>query len=281
MTDELSRKRVRSSPSPDSDRYKKLREYFSSVSSTEEESTIMAEGNVPGSVEFLEDIDKMLTEKLGKMKSEIMDKLSEKFNVRLDKLETDMQEVQNDNKGLNDEVENLKDENCQLWSELTKMRKIIMTDQADLADLEQYSRKNNIRIFGLPDDQNPAQKDSKESVIKLIKDTLMITDVTIEHIEAAHRLPSNKPGPKPVIVRFRSRDQKSLVLKKRKELKGKGISIQDDIGKRTMLLMNRLKKDPKIKEVWFWNNKVFAKNLQGQIDRGWYGKPVGDMFTNG
>ena len=74
-----------------------------------------------------------------------------------------------------------------------KLGKIFM--QHD--DLEQYTRKFNLKIHGIPEknDENP-----EDIVLDLAK--LMEIDLTYDDIDIIHRLNKGQKSPRPIIVRF-------------------------------------------------------------------------------
>lgn len=87
---------------------------------------------------------------------------------------------------------------------------------------EQYSRKNNIRIYGL--EENP-DKNPQEKIIGLAREELgvEIKEEEIE-IEIAHRIGQTRRSqnkPRAVIIKFLSNISKMQLLRKWKLLKGK------------------------------------------------------------
>ena len=89
--------------------------------------------------------------------------------------------------------------------------------RAELAQLQQYNRRNNIEIAGIPN--NIKDESLEKKVIELCKDLGVV--VEDRDIEAVHRLPSNRDSnlPKRTIVRFVNRKNCERLLRKRKSLK--------------------------------------------------------------
>ena len=124
----------------------------------------------------------------------------------------------------------------------------------ELNDFEQYGRNNSIRIYNLAIKNN----DSTSTVLKLLKDKLEI-QLSASDIVAAHPLPQNfsssnrdpRPPP-PIIVKFLKNTTKGLVIQNRRKLKGNTskISIHEDLTRKNMLLLNRVKRDDRISAVW-------------------------------
>ncbi len=124
----------------------------------------------------------------------------------------------------------------------------------------QYSRRNNIRIFGLKKGPHP-HEDCPESVCDFLNKNL---DMNLEKkdIGAAHRLPRKVNGassePDPVIVRFNDRATRDNVIRNRRNLRDKSVKIKDDLTQANSGLLNRAFNHPQIEYAYFFNGKVFA-----------------------
>ncbi|KAK3741202.1 hypothetical protein QZH41_009453 [Actinostola sp. cb2023] len=86
---------------------------------------------------------------------------------------------------------------------------------AGLHELEMYSRKHNLEIHGVPEDND---EDLDEVVIKLAE--IVGVEADEDDIDIVHRLPSRSKGPRPVIVKFRSHKVKSQLYMARRNLRG-------------------------------------------------------------
>lgn len=150
-----------------------------------------------------------------------------------------------------------------------------------LYDLEVYSRIDNLVVHGIPENyaetvtdgvtQNNVEYNSNAEVqfIKFCNDKLNIT-VSKSDISTAHRLPrkSGSSGPKPLIVRFTNRRIRSLILKKKRQLKSdtsgryfinEHLSPEaNDIFEAT----RNLYKSKKIASTWTFNGHVYLKRLE-------------------
>lgn len=76
----------------------------------------------------------------------------------------------------------------------------------------QYQRRNNLEIAGIPN--NVKDDDLEDKAIQIFKK--MNVDVAKENVEACHRLPAKDGKNKKVIVRFNNRKFASQVLKNKK-----------------------------------------------------------------
>ena len=124
----------------------------------------------------------------------------------------------------------------------------------ELNDFEQYGVNNSIRIYNLAIKNN----DSTSTVLKLLIDKLEI-QLSASDIVAAHPLPqsissSNRDPrpPPPILVKKIMSTTKGLVIQNRRELKGNTskISIHEDLTRKNMLLLNRVKRDDRISAAW-------------------------------
>ena len=132
------------------------------------------------------------------------------------------------------------------------IRKEIVDIKIQVNDLEQYGRRSNIRIFGISIHEN---ENCAEKVVAVLKDKLNYHELTVSDIENAHPLPTKSASAdqnaKPaVIVRMKSRQVKEAILKKRRALKGTGITISEDLTTLNVLLLNRLRNDSRVVDSW-------------------------------
>ena len=104
--------------------------------------------------------------------------------------------------------------------------------------------------------------------------TKLQTEIAEEDIEIAHILPSgtknNDPsshttaatsrqeGPPPIIVKFRSREVRDAVLRKRRALKGTRYTVVEDLTALNSRTLTRVSKDPNVASAWTWNGKITA-----------------------
>ena len=108
-----------------------------------------------------------------------------------------------------------------------------------LIDLENRSRRNNLRIDGVPESQNETWKDCQEKIKTLFTNELKLKDKI--NIERAHRTgKSTSEKPKTIVIKLLSYQDKTLILKNAKRLRGSGIYINEDFAKETVEKRKRL-----------------------------------------
>ena len=109
---------------------------------------------------------------------------------------------------------------------------------------EQYSRKDSIRMHGIPLAKDETNHQLENTVLEVIN--LLDVNVGREDISITHRLKETKKGDHPIIVKFCSRRAKDLVYTNKKKLKDidgkKELYISEDLTRlrfRTLLLAKK------------------------------------------
>lgn len=157
-----------------------------------------------------------------------------------------------------------------LEAELSKIVKKYEVKIAELEDklqdtndkldgLEQYSRRNNLRIYGIPEN---AGENTADLVISVCKQYLNI-DIGIDEVDCSHRLGKAENGPKPIIIKFCRRSVKQLVYRNKKKLKGSKIVIREDLTQKRISLLKEVQKKFGIKTVWTSEGNIFVKSKDG------------------
>lgn len=179
------------------------------------------------------------------------DVLSSKHDDILKSLETQGQQL----KKLEKKVSDLE---VQL---LTKDSRISQLE-LEVENLEQYSRKNNIEIHGVPAREN----EDLMQVVASIAQKLSLPVPTTEQIEAVHRIKAKSNLAPPILVRFFRRDVRDSWLGKRTVLKSEKIFINENLTARVKKLLWLSKccaKEKAYKFVWARNGRVYARKLEG------------------
>lgn len=99
----------------------------------------------------------------------------------------------------------------------------------------------------------------KGKFIKILKNTINL-DCEQRYIIAIHRIPWKVKGkPRSIIVKLSSSELKTSILRKKSEIFQKDMKIFDDITARNGGLINRLRSNPKVESVCFFNCSFYAK----------------------
>jgi hypothetical protein len=157
-----------------------------------------------------------------------------------------------------DPIMNIREE---LFSCLEKQR---LETKYALDSIEQYSRRENIKINGVKEDEG-------EDLIKKITKIAEDIDVQINYadISTIHRMGKRSQGkPRPVICRFVARHKKEELIKNRKKLKDfpeyKGVVyINDDLTPLRYKIMSYAKSLPNVKQTNAHNGKIYCTKTDG------------------
>ena len=199
-----------------------------------------------------------------------------RFNIKIDEIflklkdqEKKLEDLINSQKFIDNEFENLKQcyklnetlstkkkkRNCvsnerKLMPKRTRKNEEKMRD-----DWDQYHRRENLKFYGIPNNQNK----NTNYIIKAMAKKLNI-DLKDNDISTSHRLPKSSSNNHPIIIaRFTNRDAKNLIFQKRKKL----IGVRDyGIDGMTSLFINKnLTPRRKNYSPWLTKKKKLQQNI--------------------
>ena len=123
-------------------------------------------------------------------------------------------------KSLKNEIERTNRKAKRLEIENERLKKSVNLSLFKIDALEQYGRRENLRIHGIPESKNN-QDDGEEIVLKIAKS--LNVDLQPCEIQRAHRLgkktTNNISKPRPIIVRFISHKKRNKILFAKSNLK--------------------------------------------------------------
>ena len=179
------------------------------------------------------------------------------------------------------EVKYLRAELADRDATIVNLRGEIQRLREDHDALEQYGRRNNLRVSGIPEPNlQPDQiEDTTTAVVELANEVLKVhPPLQNSDIEVSHRLRKSRHArnnePRSIIVRFRSKNERFRVISKRKELKDYNatndskIFINEDlIAMRAKLFstVRALHKKRHFQQVWTYNGTIRVKDMQGVV----------------
>ena len=156
------------------------------------------------------------------------------------------------------EIEEPKAENSKLQVQIEKSAEAA---NGKINDLEQYGRRNNLTINGLPElfgDETAEM--TREKVIDKLNSVIADLNLRREDIDIVHRLGSkqNRKGrvttvpARQVIIKFNSRIKRNKVLKNRKLFKGTDIFVNENLTQINQLALAcvRRKMPDEVKQSW-------------------------------
>ena len=158
------------------------------------------------------------------------------------------------------------------------MRERLLAVEAEADRHEQYTRRPNIRIQGIP---QAGEGSTDDKVMELVNVTMaLVPPLQLDDIERSRRLgpPTDKEGrprTRPIIVRFRSERIRDTVYRARLKLKdhnrehpGNQIFINEDLTARRALLAyetRQMKKNRQINDCWTADGRIMVKDLKNNI----------------
>lgn len=177
-------------------------------------------------------LDKLAAKLANAVASKLEVKIEEKFNKLIGKLET-----------ANKRISSLEKENEELFNKIDK--------------LEQYTRRNSIRIFGVQESEN---ENLLENILDLFNKNMDLS-VTPQDVDRCHRTGSvsaNKKKPRALIVKFLSYQHRSAVLKNRSKLKGTKVVVKEDLTRNRVEVLKAASERFGRRNVWSYDGTIFV-----------------------
>lgn len=191
---------------------------------------------------------------------------------------------------LGTEVQELKRENQQLVKNNRELERRVIQLESDTDALEQYSRRNTVRISGLPE---VPSEDTDSAVLAIARE--LDVPLTPSDIDRSHRVGrvddsragSGRRRPRDIIVKFATYNAKQRLYVKRKNLREtasmNSIFINEDLTKkRSKLLYDArcLVRMKKLKSAYASDGKIFVRDnlerrhlIRGDTDLSEFGDP--------
>ena len=135
-------------------------------------------------------------------------------------------------------------------------------------DLEQYTRRNSVRIVGISEED---KEDCDSKVLDLVNETMSLAPrIELSDLDRVHRIGRKGNKDRPMIVKFTSYRQRSRVIKARSALKDvtPKIFINDDLTSKraTLLWKARMAKTAgRLKDCWSSDGRIVIKDMNDQI----------------
>ncbi|XP_057304910.1 uncharacterized protein LOC130641911 [Hydractinia symbiolongicarpus] len=104
-----------------------------------------------------------------------------------------------------------------------------------LREMEDRSRRNNLRIDGLAEHEKGSWEDCKQKVKNLLKQKLNLENIIIERIHRVRPM-TEKEGPRTIVAKLLNWEDKEAILMNAKKLKNTCIYIYEDFSAATRLI---------------------------------------------
>ncbi|CAC5419331.1 unnamed protein product [Mytilus coruscus] len=216
------------------------------------------------------DVEEVVTVIVKKLMNEFEITVQNKIDEKVEEVKNEMQEKLDvlaiENEDLKKQIQDIQYPNTTIIRDLNKTSRL--SKQADISSNynEQYSRKNNIKILNFPRKEH---QDLRKDFMEFVKTELNV-QLEDRDVVAIHRIPSQKVGPYPVIVKLFNSDVKRKIMRCRKELTSK-IKFVDNVTQRNMGLIKRLRETEEFESVWYYNCGIYGRTFSGlQLKFGLY-----------
>lgn len=146
-------------------------------------------------------------------------------------------------KNLTNEVSTFKKKLKEKDDKICKLEEYVETR---LDELEQYGRRNNLRIFGVPEKQD----ENTDDIVLDIASKIGV-DMDISYIDRCHRVGRKVPGAnRPIIVKFSGYAVRAEYFQKKKQLRGTKTTVREDLTVFRLKVLKEAVKCYGVKRVW-------------------------------
>ena len=172
-----------------------------------------------------------------------MDVVSEQLKSRITSLESTVSDLRTSLEFSQAEIVDLKNEvknydkiNREKTAALDDCKKRILELQQQVNYQDDYMRRPNLRISGVPERNGETWEQTAELVTKLCEENLQLPPVSIER---AHRVgKADSSTSRTIITRFEKFSDREAALRNARKLKGTGIYINEDLCPASQALKN-------------------------------------------
>ncbi|MCG8048797.1 MAG: hypothetical protein N0E48_24860 [Candidatus Thiodiazotropha endolucinida] len=253
-------KRVLASPEFPVDT-KKNKVYLSPLSETDSES--MAEMEVATGEAHVQSVLKLEADDI----AQISNALTEQLRAELSDMVKGI--VQGVLSGLNEKIQSIERENKALKNENKGLKSRIQKLETEIEGAEQYSRRNCLRISGIPE---TGGENTDDLILKMAGD--INADVSLQEIDRSHRVGRPRENkPRDIIVKLSTFRVRQRLFKSRTSLKTNGyagVFMNEDLTKFRSGLMftgRKLVKEKRILGAWSSNGTILFKDNEDNIHR--------------
>ncbi|KAK5645249.1 hypothetical protein RI129_006549 [Pyrocoelia pectoralis] len=196
-------------------------------------------------------ISKNILEKMDKQHSDFLRRLEEKFNTFSSQFTEQLLSVR---------------------TEVDTTKKQVSELEYKIDDLEQYTRRNNLRIFGVTEERN----ENKDVKLKQLFESKLGIKINTVDIDRSHRVGKNVgPRPRAIIVKFVSYRVRQQIFNNKKRLKGTEFTIKEDLTKNRSEVLAAASEKFGRQQVWSIDGRImvstggkkFAFTRRSEIDK--------------
>lgn len=121
--------------------------------------------------------------------------------------------------------------------------------------LEQYTRRNSLRVFGIKESMN---ENLEDKVLQFFKNQLN-EDIKMEQVDRMHRVGKFKNGgTRAIIIKFVSYQHRAIIFGRKRMLKGSGYLIKEDLTADRVKLLKSAETKFGRKNTWSKDGKIYV-----------------------
>ncbi|KAJ4439888.1 hypothetical protein ANN_08017 [Periplaneta americana] len=146
------------------------------------------------------------------------------MNLRVNELRKSVEFISSEFDSLREELAHTRHE---LYSTQEEMKRLVQENdhlKQEVSDLQQYTRRDNIMLFGVPE----IDEQSTYEAIDQISEVIGGSELVQHDVSVAHRIPSRPGKTRPIVIRFtksRSRDEWLQLFRNEAKNDGSGPGI--------------------------------------------------------
>ena len=180
----------------------------------------------------LEEMKKVFSEMFKSHEKSVLDILAANNKIQNDRLDILTKHIE-------DIKESLQFTENELNTKILKVEQNLENEttmiKEKLRDLEDRTRRNNLRIDGVNESVKETWDETEEKVMKILKNNLGITTaVKIERAHRAGKIRLNSKRPRTIVIKILDYKDKTNILRNTHKLKGTGIFINEDFSRETI-----------------------------------------------
>lgn len=191
------------------------------------------------------------------MMSSNMEELTSTFDARMHQYEKDLKKFSSTDtvphKDLDTLTREFADFKTLIWKTLSMMRSQLELLVHGMDRQETISRRKVLLFHGVAESNDSAIGDS---IVKILNDQFKMSDVSLVHLSACHRLGTNTGKPRPVMVRFASYKMRSTVWNAKTALKNSGITVSEFLTKTRHVVFTMARQHFGIRQCWTSEGKI-------------------------
>lgn len=170
---------------------------------------------------------------------------------------------------------NLKTEVEGLRKELKEKDAQIQVLSDKLDEREQYSRRNNLRIFGVKEEEG----EKTDELVKQVGAQLGL-NISQFQIDRSHRVGRRGTGdkPRPILVKFYGYGPRHEMFTSKKKLKGTKVTIREDLTSQRLDVLNKAIEAYTFRKVWTHDGTILINAGDARPSRVKYTADLEDII---